>query len=78
MVPALEQTSSEIYESLLNHAECPKPSVDKLNRLLVMADMVKFAKALPVATENDMCLTDGVEFVRSMTGVTTGKTEENQ
>ncbi len=78
MVPALEQTSSEIYESLLNQAECPRPSADKLNRLLVLADMVKFAKALPVATENDMCLTEGVEFVRSTIGGTTLKAEENQ
>ncbi|MEI7662847.1 MAG: DUF4381 family protein [Bacteroidota bacterium] len=64
-VPALEQTSTEITESLISSGGCPRTAIDKLNHLLVLADMVKFAKAQPVATENDLSLTDGVEFVRA-------------
>ena len=67
-VAALEQTSSEIMENLSDHADCPRAALDKLNRLMVMADMVKFAKSQPLATENDMCLSDGVDFVRSTSG----------
>ena len=67
-VAALEQTSSEITENLRDHPDCPRAALDKLNSLLVMADMVKFAKSQPLATENDLCLSDGVDFVRSTSG----------
>ena len=66
-VPALEQTSAEITGSLKNNPDCPPDTLAKLNNLLVLADMVKFAKAQPVATENDMSLSEGVGFVRATT-----------
>jgi len=66
-VPALEQTSAEITGSLLNNADCPRNSLDKLNRLLILADMVKFAKAQPLATENDTSLANGIDFVHETT-----------
>ncbi|MEI7723847.1 MAG: hypothetical protein WCK09_02025 [Bacteroidota bacterium] len=66
-LPALEQTSAEITMSLINHAGCSAPSLDKLSRLLIMADMVKFAKALPLATENEKSLNDGIEFIYETT-----------
>ena len=74
-VPALEQTSGEITRSLMNNAECPRNTLDLLNRLLILADMVKFAKAQPVATENDASLTDGIEFVHTTTTGTVVKIE---
>jgi len=64
-VPALEQTSAEIFTSLAGHTDCPRDILDKLMHLLVLADMVKFAKAQPLPTENDASFSDGVEFVRS-------------
>jgi hypothetical protein len=66
-VPALEQTSAEITMSLINHPGCSATSLDKLSHLLIMADMVKFAKALPLATENEKSLSDGIEFVYETT-----------
>ncbi len=74
-VPALEQTTAEITGSLYNNADCPRSTLDKLNRLLILADMVKFAKAQPVATENDKSLTDGIEFVHETTVGTVGSVE---
>jgi hypothetical protein len=62
-VPALEQTSAEITSDLRNNAACSPQELDKLGKLLVMADMVKFAKSQPLAAENEKCLLDGIEFV---------------
>ena len=76
-VPALEQTSAEIAASLTNHAGCPAGSLAELISLLVLADMVKFAKAKPLATENDASFTHAVEFVRATTGNLEVKEVEN-
>jgi len=66
-VPALEQTSAEILESLLNNAGCPHAALDKLSNLLILADMVKFAKAEPLPLENENSLNDGIQFVHETT-----------
>lgn len=63
-VPAMEQTTSEIVESLQDHTECPASPRSRLQSLLVQADLVKFAKAVPVATENEVSMTDALTFVR--------------
>lgn len=68
-VPALEQTSAEITSGLAAQKACPAKDIDNLNRLLVNADLVKFAKAQPLAAENEQSLADGIEFVRSTTPV---------
>jgi hypothetical protein len=62
-VPALEQTSAEITYSLVNNPSCPQHELDRLSNLLIMADMVKFAKSQPLAAENEKCLSEGIEFV---------------
>jgi len=64
-VPALEQTTSEIIDSLKEKNEIQKDSLDKLFQILVTADMVKFAKAKPVPRENEMVLELGIEFVNA-------------
>jgi hypothetical protein len=66
-VPALEQTSAEILEGLESQQGCSSQSIDKLGKLLILADMVKFAKAQPLAVENERCLSDGIEFVHETT-----------
>jgi LPXTG-motif cell wall-anchored protein len=76
-VPALEQTSSEIVDSLETRPDCPREIIDRLTRMLVLADMVKFAKAQPVATEHEGSFNDGVEFVRA-TVATPAMITENQ
>ena len=70
-VPALEQTSAEILESMIVNGDCPRKTLDRLGDLMILADMVKFAKLQPVATENDKSLTDGIEFVYSTFAGTT-------
>jgi hypothetical protein len=62
-LPALEQTSAEIIESLAGHSGCPQKSKETLGNLLILADLVKFAKTQPVATENEKSLADGIDFV---------------
>jgi hypothetical protein len=68
-VPALEQTSAEIGASLKDHPECPGTELDRLGNLLILADMVKFAKAQPLAVENEKSLVDGIDFVHATTQV---------
>ena len=68
IVPALEQTSAEIMDSLTGNAGCPPKVLSKLGELLVLADLVKFAKTKPVGSENDQSLTDGIEFIYATTG----------
>jgi hypothetical protein len=68
IVPALEQTSSEIIDSLNGNMGCPPKVLEKLGNLLILADMVKFAKTKPVASDNDKSLTDAIEFVYATTG----------
>ena len=75
-VPALEQTSAEITGTLKTTADCPQYAIDKLNSLLVLADMVKFAKSQPVASENELSLAEAVDFVRATTAGTEIKAGE--
>jgi hypothetical protein len=79
-VAALEQTTGEILEGLQHKPDCHVASKQGLRLLLEMADMVKFAKAQPVATENESSMHDAVEFVRetSLSGNTGVITEPNQ
>lgn len=68
ILPALEQTSTEIIDSLSGNTGCPSKALDKLGELLIMADMVKFAKTNPVASENEKSLTEAIEFIYATTG----------
>ena len=68
-VPALEQTSYEITASLKDNPVCSRQALERLNNLLVLADMVKFAKVQPLAMENEKSLSDGIEFVHETTNV---------
>jgi hypothetical protein len=72
-VPAMEQTTGEILDGLAHKPECGNSSKQRLKVLLENADMVKFAKARPVATENEASMNDAVEFVHETTGI--GHTE---
>jgi LPXTG-motif cell wall-anchored protein len=67
-VPALEQTTVEITESLAGIQGCPANAIDRLSGVLVLADMVKFAKSKPGPLENEKSLTEAVEFVYETTG----------
>ena len=61
---ALEITTDEIMQSLRFHSIQPD-QITKLNQLLLLADLVKFAKEKPLANENDMSLLNAIEFVKA-------------
>jgi hypothetical protein len=60
---ALEMTTSEIY-SALRTVNIHDASREKLNKILVLADLVKFAKEVPEPVENEQSINQCEEFVR--------------
>jgi hypothetical protein len=63
-VPALEQTTAEILDGLMG-VGCKGPVLDRLGNLLMKADMVKFAKSTPVASENEGSFNAGLDFIHA-------------
>jgi hypothetical protein len=61
-IQALEQTTDEILISFRNVA-IDKESLEKLRQLLLLADLVKFAKEHPLPTENELSISNAFEFV---------------
>lgn len=59
---ALEMTSYEILEKL-HELDINKEVMSKMDGVLNLSDMVKFAKAVPTALENDLGLNHCVDFV---------------
>jgi hypothetical protein len=62
-IMALEMTSHEIMDSLRTLNVMHNDSFEKLNHILSMADLVKFAKMQPLPVENDLSLQNAVAFV---------------
>lgn len=62
-VQAMEMTTDEITSSL-KPFEIESSLVNKLRKMLVLADLVKFAKANPLPDEHDKSLDIAIEFVR--------------
>lgn len=58
---AMEMTSSEIIDNLMSIKD--KGSIKDLMFLFETADLVKFAKHLPLMNENDMNLVNAVDFI---------------
>lgn len=61
-IQALEQTTDEILWSFRNVA-IDEESKTKLKGVLVIADLVKFAKEIPLPTENELSLTNSYDFI---------------
>ncbi len=59
---ALEMTSNEIIDELKHHS-INKEAENKLSSVLNLSDMVKFAKAIPTALENDLGISHCIDFV---------------
>jgi hypothetical protein len=62
-INALEMTTSEIMEAVKQIQEI-KPVRNTLESILVLADLVKFAKQVPSSTENEMSLDGAFELVK--------------
>jgi hypothetical protein len=75
-IPAMEMTSYEILDTW-KQSERPEEDLSaKLNRLLNLADLVKFAKEKPIASDNEENLDRAYEFVKKTAWVQ--KTEEEE
>ncbi|UOE49060.1 hypothetical protein MTO98_32195 [Mucilaginibacter sp. SMC90] len=62
-IQALEQTSEEIFASLRN-MDIASEDRNLLRQLLVLSDMVKFAKEKPAANENEKSMENAVTFIK--------------
>ncbi|MDQ3190106.1 MAG: hypothetical protein M3Q58_00775 [Bacteroidota bacterium] len=63
-IKALEQTSDEIIISCRS-LPINQEAKFKLEQMLVLADLVKFAKSQPISGENELSYTHAIEFVKS-------------
>ena len=61
-INAMEYTTDETLSHLRNNL-VPVEAKEKLRQLLQLADLVKFAKAIPVGTENELSMQQAVDFV---------------
>jgi hypothetical protein len=61
-IQALEQTTDEILFGFRNTA-IDEESKTKLKQLLILSDLVKFAKEQPLPNENEQSLTNAFDFV---------------
>lgn len=61
-IPAMEQTTDEILFGFRN-AAVDEESKRKLKQVLMLADLVKFAKEQPLAEENEMSMSNVYDFV---------------
>lgn len=64
-IPADRQTTREFLEAARAHPEFPEPEAERLRTLLRAADLVKFAQALPAASECDAQLAAARAFVEA-------------
>ena len=61
-IHALEQTSDEIIASI-KYLDMPEDGRNKLKQILVMADLVKFAKEKPLPTDNEQSMDNAISFI---------------
>ena len=74
-IHAMEQTTEEIFKSL-KHRNILGVEKDKLKQVLVLADLVKFAKEKPLSTENEQSMDYAISFVKNTQE--TGAANENR
>jgi hypothetical protein len=63
LVPALESTTDEIITELTRTGMVEQSDMGILRKILVLADLVKFAKANPIPEENEESVSSAEKFV---------------
>jgi len=63
-IPAHEMTSDEILDAM-NRKSINRNAINKLRDILILADLVKFAKEQPLPAEHDISMNQAIEFVKS-------------
>jgi hypothetical protein len=61
-IRAMEQTSDEIFSGI-RHLEISEENRNQLRQILMLADLVKFAKQKPLNTDNDQSMDNAIGFV---------------
>ncbi|MEI8201677.1 MAG: hypothetical protein WCH34_01610 [Bacteroidota bacterium] len=74
---AMEMVSDEIIQTMRLKTD-DGLLISKLHQILNIADMVKFAKANPLPSEHDTCMTIAVDIVKSTTISTSNEANEKQ
>jgi hypothetical protein len=62
LIPAVEMVTDDIVESCRGNPAVQQSS-DNLSEILRLADLVKFAKEIPLPPQNEQCLKDAINFV---------------
>lgn len=62
-INALEQTSEEIFSGL-RHLTIAEQDTNRLRQILLLADLVKFAKEQPLPGDNEQSMENAVNFVK--------------
>lgn len=75
-INAMEMTSGQIMQALRSCAEA-ESSLGAMDELLKLSDFVKFAKARPLADDNERAYSDAFNFVETTRPVETHEEEEN-
>lgn len=61
-IRAMEQTSDEIFSGI-RHLEIDEENRNRLRQMLMLADLVKFAKQKPLNTDNEQSMDNAIGFV---------------
>ena len=62
-IMAMEMTSLEILDEIKTQKVMNKGSYEKLNYILTLADLVKFAKMKPLPTENELSMENAIAII---------------
>ena len=61
-IRAMEQTSDEIFSGI-RHLEIAEENRNQLRQILMLADLVKFAKQKPLNADNEQSMANAIGFV---------------
>jgi len=76
-VHTYERTSAEILQSLKISDFNDDNSLKLLQEMFYISDLVKFAKYLPIASDNEMCFDNAIEFIENTKLVIEEKNEDS-
>jgi len=76
-IPSLESTTEETM-TRLKKVKIPQDANDKLRSMLELADLVKFAKVIPLPDENTQSISDAFDFVMQTKPVTESDFKNNK
>ncbi len=77
-VAALEQTTEEIIETFNNQRITQSENIELLQKVLFLADLVKFAKYSPLPDDNDRCFQQSYAFVDKTKQISVSNKEVSQ